>query len=125
MGNTIEGYGDPHLHYNRYPVPGRNCNGCGNQNVNSSVYDSDFAHIPRAINPASPNADVYKQCCGKGPRIGCVNEKYVCMKNGVPFDPKVNLVIPPYSMPYEADGCQHAVCNRGQLGCTQTNRGTA
>lgn len=120
--NLVENYGDPHLHFNRYPVPGRYCNGCGNQNPKplTSVYDSEFAHIPRAINPASAAAEEYKRACGgtNGPHIGCVNHKYTCMKNGKPYDPKVNLVIPPYSMPYEANGCQQPVCNRGILGCS-------
>lgn len=121
MKRTIEHYGDPHLHYNRYPGPGRYCNGCGNQNAKpaNSIYDTKYAHIPRAINPASQAADEYKECCGKGPRIGCVNPKYTCMKNGVPYDSNANLIISPYSMPYDTSGdCQHAVCKRGRLSCT-------
>ncbi len=118
----VEKYGDPHLHFNRYPIPGKYCGGCGTQNSNKqlSVYDSEYAQIPRAINPASQAASEYKSCCGNGPRIGCINEKYTCMKNGVPYDPKVNLIIAPYSMPYEVNETPR--CNRGKIQCVHNNR---
>ena len=127
--NTIEqysgnsGWSGPKIRFSRYPVsPQRLCCGAGdNQNA--------FAHIPRAINPASTYADQAKGCgsCGffnKEPLIGCFNPNNVCKKNGVPYDSKANLIIPPYSMPYETRyDCQRPVCKRGELTCTSQHRG--
>lgn len=120
---TIEGYGDPHLHY--YCQSGMKCNTCA---PSLDLYDSEYARIPRMINPASSAATEYKACCGNGPIIGCINEKYTCLKNGYPYDPKVNLVIPPYSYPYEMgttddkggmcnEQLNKPTCNRGVLNC--------
>lgn len=122
-----EHYGDPKLRYNRYPVRDeRYCGGrvCGMEDMTPhAIYDTDLAHIPRAINPASPHAHQYPDCAA-GPHTGCVNHKNVCLRNGVPYDSKANLIIAPYSMPYETRfDCKRPCCTRGKLTCTKTARG--
>lgn len=115
MRKMIEQYGDPHLHFKRYPGCELRCGACNAKN------DTQYTGIPRTINPASPLADYYKPCCPGGPNIGCMNTKFACTKNGVPYDPQTDLIIPPYSYPYEANSiaskCPQPRCNQGKLNC--------
>ena len=110
------------LNFARYPVsPQRLC--CDIKD------DFSYAHIPRRINPASPLADYAKGCgaCGfsnREPLTGCFDPKRACRKNGVPYDSKTDLIMPPYSMPYETKyDCQQPVCKESKLRCTKTHRG--
>lgn len=124
--NTIEHYSGGadwngnQVNYACYPR-GRICN------VDDD--DSMYAHIPRAINPASPLADIAQGSCkcskaNRGPLISCFDPTKVCKKNCAPYDSKADLIIAPYSMAYDTScDCKKSVCHKGQLTCTSRHRG--